>query len=491
MISIVVCVTNYKNKLAIGRGGDLLFKLKEDMKFFKNITSNSLNKDSKLSKNIVLMGRKTYFSIPLKFRPLSDRINIVLTRDPELIKISPIPKSLKLTKDIYYTDLDTFNSIYAKYNPNVFVIGGSELYNLFLKDASKLYITHVEDTKFDKGKEPDTFMDYFDSSFSLTGMSEKYTQLNLNVNYRILYYNRTNKVSEEHNYLNLMKDILDNGNKREDRTGTGTMSIFGTKMKFDISRNIPMMTTKKVPFKTILEELLFFIRGDTDAKILQRKGIKIWDGNTSREFLDKRGLNHYETGIMGPMYGYSWCHFGADYSQDYADTSKIDPSIIGGVNQLENVINLLKTDPFSRRIIISAWDPTCLDKMVLANCHILLQFYVTENNGEKYLSCQFYQRSSDQLAFCFNVTSYSILTHILAKKCNMKPKDIIYIAGDTHIYLNHLEGVKEQLNRNTLPFPNLIVNDNIKDKNWNEITADDFEMVGYFSHPYIKMPMAV
>lgn len=489
MISLIVCVTNYKNKLAIGRNGDLLFKLKEDMKFFKNITSNSLHKDSKLTKNIVLMGRKTYFSIPLKFRPLSDRINIVLTRDPELIKISPIPNNLKLTKDIYYTDMDTFNKIYVKYNPNVFVIGGSELYNLFLKRASKLYITHVDDTKFEKGQEPDTFMDYFSSDYKLDGMSERYNQKE--ISYRILYYSKTEKLSEENNYLNLMNEILMHGNKRTDRTGTGTLSIFGARMKFDISRNIPMMTTKKVPFKTILEELLFFCRGDTDAKILQRKGIKIWDGNTSREFLDKRGLNHYDTGIMGPMYGYSWCHFGAEYSEEFADTSKIDTSKIGGVNQLENAVHLLKTDPYSRRIIISAWDPTVMDKMVLANCHILLQFYVTEENGIKYLSCQFYQRSSDQLAFCFNVTSYSILTHILAKKCNMIPKDIIYIAGDTHIYLNHIEGVKEQLNRQTLPLPNLIVNDCVKNKKWSDITAEDFEMVGYFSHPFIKMPMAI
>lgn len=489
MINIVVCVTNYKNKLAIGRNGDLLFKLKEDMKFFKNLTSNSLSKESKLTKNIVLMGRKTYFSIPLKFRPLNNRINIVLTRDSELMKISPIPSNLKLTKDVYYTDLDTFNKVYIKYNPNVFVIGGSELYNLFLKRASKLYVTHVEDTKFEKGKEPDTFMNYFTSDYKLDGMSEKYIQQD--VNYRILYYSKSKKLSEESNYLNLMDEILTCGNKRTDRTGTGTLSIFGARMKFDISRNIPMMTTKKVPFKTILEELLFFVRGDTDAKILQKKGIKIWDGNTSREFLDKRGLNHYEIGIMGPMYGYSWCHFGAEYSQDFADTSKIDTSIIGGVNQLQNAIDLLKTDPYSRRIIISAWDPTMMDKMVLANCHILLQFYVTEENGVKYLSCQFYQRSSDQLAFCFNVVSYSILTHILAKKCDMKPKDIIYIAGDTHIYLNHIQGVKEQLNRQTLPLPNLLVKDCVRDKSWSDITADDFEMIGYFSHPFIKMPMAI
>ena len=506
MINLIACVTKYKDSLAIGRNNKLLFHLREDMKFFKNLTINNEKRDVKFferltididtdyHKNVVLMGRKTYFSIPENNRPLKDRINIVLTRDPKLLKQNPIPKSLKLTKDLYFTDIDTFERVYKKRRLNVFVIGGSEIYKLFMHRYDKLYITEVKDLKgkdikFEVDQEPDTFIDYPSSEFKLSGVSEK--QIENKFSYRFLYYTKADKMTQEYNYLNMMNQILLGGNQRSDRTQTGTISMFGTQMKFDISESIPMLTTKRVPFKTIVEELLFFCRGDTDAKILQKKGIKIWNGNTTRDFLDKRGLTHYEEGIMGPMYGYSWSHFGAKYSQSYADTSTLNPALIGGVNQLQNVIHLLKTDPFSRRIIISAWDPIQMDAMVLNPCHILVQFYVTEENNQKYLSCQFYMRSSDQLAWSFNCVSYSILTYILAEKCGMKPKELIYTAGDTHIYMNHIDGVKEQLKRVPRPFPKLILNDSIKKKDWSNMTVDDFELIGYFPHPSIKMDMAI
>lgn len=499
MINLVACVTNFKNKLALGSHGELLFKLKDDMNFFKNLTMNMLSQDSKLNKNIVLMGRKTYFSIPVQYRPLKDRINIVLTRDPVLIKLSPVPRNLELVSDLYYTDLDTFKRIYHKYNPNVFVIGGSELYNMFLNQADRLYITQVQtedgkDVKFVEGEEPDTFMNHFTSDYQLVGFSEKYKGMykTTPLSYRVLYYRLSNKMSEEYKYLHMMNNILTNGNERSDRTGTGTISIFGTQMKFDISQSIPLLTTKRVPFKTIIEELLWFCRGDSDAKILQKKGIKIWNGNTSRDFLDNRGLFHYPEGIIGPQYGFLWRHFGAKYSYSFGDTSQVDTSLIGGFDQLRYVEDLLRKDPFSRRIMISAWSPDRLNEQALPSCHYSIQFYVTEENGERYLSCMFIMRSNDfDTANNYNCVCYTLLTYILAKRHNMKPKELIYVAGDTHIYKNHIDQVKEQLERTPRPFPKVVVNDSVKYKDWSEMTVEDFELLGYFPHPTIKITMAI
>lgn len=499
MINLIACVTNYKNKLALGRHGQLLFRLKDDMNFFKNITINSLSKDSKLSKNIVLMGRKTFFSIPLEYRPLKDRINIVLTKDPELVKLSPVPNNLSLNKELYYTDMNTFKRIYHKYNPNVFVIGGSELYNTFLNQADRLYITQVQtsdgkDVKFVEGEEPDTFMNHFSADYQLVGMSEKYNgkYKDTSLSYRVLYYHLSKKMTEEYKYMQFMNNILTNGNKRSDRTGTGTISLYGNQMRFDISQTIPLMTTKRVPFKTIVEELLWFCRGDTDAKVLQKKGVKIWDGNTSRDFLDNQGLFHYPEGVLGAGYGFQWRFQGAKYSHSFADTSQCDTSLIGGFDQLKYVEDLLEKDPFSRRIVISAWNPSDFDKTALVPCHILIQFYVEEIDGEKHLSCQFYMRSNDVfLANVFNVVSYSVLTHILAKRHNMKPKEIVYTCGDSHIYSNHVTQAMEQLERNPRPFPTVVVSDSVKHKDWSEMTTDDFELVGYFPYPAIKAPMAV
>ena len=486
MINLIVNVTTFKNRLAIGRNGDLLFKLKDDMKFFKNITKDNLSQNSKLNKNVVLMGRKTWFSIPQKFRPLDGRINLVLTNDPQLI--TPIPKNLNnSSKSFYFITMDTFWKIYKKYTPNVFVIGGSNIYNYFLSNRTeafidRIYLTDVKtengnNVKFDKENEPDTFMDSPDSTFKLIGYSEKYYQDNLS--YRILTYKNTNVVSEEQKYLDLAKYILDNGKERDDRTGTGTIGIFGAQLRFDISNgNLPLLTTKQVPLKAIVEELLFFCRGDTDA-------------NTTREFLDNRGLTHYPEGCMGPMYGFSWRHFGAKYSQTFSDTSKCDTLLIGGFDQLVHVEHLLKTDPFSRRIYISNLNPAESHNMCLDMCHTYIQFYVEEINGVKYLSGYFTMRSSDSLAWNFNILSYNLLINILALKCDMKPKEIVYNSVDCHIYKNHIEGIKEQLSRTPRPFPHIKLNESLKDKDWSQMEYSDFELVGYFPYPSIKMPMAI
>ena len=507
MINLITCVTIYKNKLAIGGNNKLLFKLDNDILFFKNITSDSLHKESKLHNNIVLMGHNTWKSISIKVLPLKNRINLILTKNPLLLKQTLLSKDFKeleynKSSCYYYINIDTFNKIYKKYNPNVFVIGGSHVYNYFLTSnkVDKIYITHVQtDTgraiKFTKENEPDVFMEYPDSKFKLISYSEKYNDIynNININYRILTYKNTNTVSEEYKYLDLAKYILENGKERNDRTGTGTISIFGAQLRYDISNgNLPLLTTKYVPFKTIIEELLFFCRGDTNSQILDKKGVKIWNGNTTREFLDKRGLNHYPEGCMGPMYGWSWRHFGAEYSPSFSDTSKYDTSQVGGFDQLKHVEHLLKTDPFSRRIYISNLNPAESKKMCLDMCHIYIQFYVEEINGLKYLSGYFTQRSQDYfLAQNFNLISYSLLVYILALKCDMKPKEICYNSVDCHMYKNHINQIQEQLTRTPRPSPHIKLNKSLKDKDWSEIEYSDFELIGYFSHPSIKAPMAI
>jgi thymidylate synthase len=490
-ISLIACVVKYRNKLVIGKDNDLLVKLPKDIEFFKNITSNKIQE----LPNIVLMGRHTYYSIPSNYRPLKNRLNFVLTNDPGYLKSYPLPKHLKdlSTNKVYFLTLLQFENFYKMFNPNVFVIGGGQVYNLFLNNKEftieKLYITEVKGFVLQDYTNLIT-MPHFDYRYKFIGYSEKYTQNELS--YRILTYNYLNEGTEEQKYLNVMTHILKNGNKRINRTGINTISIFGNQIKFDISQNIPLMTSKSIPFKTICEELLWMCRGDTDAKILEKKGIKIWSSNTSREFLDKQNLQNYPVGVLGAGYGFQWRHFGAKYSPSFADTSKCDTSKIGGVDQLKYIEDLLQNDPFSRRIMISAWNPTDFKNTALVPCHYSIQFYVTEENNERYLSCMFIMRSSDfDTAACYNCTAYSLLTYILAKKYNFKPKELIFISGDTHIYENHFDQVKEQLSRTPRPLPKISLDNSIITKDWQDITVDDFELIGYFPQKYIPIKMAI
>lgn len=825
-INLISCVAYYKNQFIIGKNNDLLIHLKEDLQYFKRITSNRTSE----TPNVVLMGRKTWFSIPLKNRPLKGRINFVLTNDTTILKYKKTDfKTVQDIKEtVYFLNLKTFLDIYTKFKLNVFVIGGSDIYNLFLEPNISvdlrpecLYITEVKDyfkyNKYDGTANYTTIKD-IPGWYKLTSVSSKMTSdIYPGISYRFLKYTYNPNQPEEIIYLNTLKRIMDTGNKRIDRTNVGTVSIFGTQMRFDISQSFPLLTTRFIPLRIIIEELLWFLRGDTDATILQEKNVRIWDGNTSREFLDNRGLGHYKEGILGPGYGFQMRFFGAEYSQTFGDTSKVDTTKIGGFDQLKYILTLLNTDPFSRRIMMSYWNPPQFDKTALIpcfvkdtivltkngykkivdvssddtlythngnwksiitkhhkkytgnlyhfklqnntqtiicteehpflvknnyqqsplfwcdaknikkehvmclpinkkchlnnsyqllsnkniwflfgyfvndgyintienyinlhiygdnqsdtqstesrnkllsvleehflvrniidenqyvdiysriqskksytiptymntlfneclknipewvhdgptdyileflhgffysynynlqniknqssdnlqntiiysiqrlyaklsndkyiqlnglfkkfesltnivtfddkyiyypiesisvtttidtdvynfevdgdnsytvnnviahNCHTNVQFYVEEDSlGDLHLSCQFYMRSNDfALANNFNVTSYTILTYILALKCNMKPKEIIFTCGDTHVYNTHIEPIKEQLTRTCRPFPVVLVNDSVKYKDFSDISVDDFELCGYFPHQNIKLEMAI
>ncbi|MBO4956897.1 MAG: thymidylate synthase [Rickettsiales bacterium] len=256
-------------------------------------------------------------------------------------------------------------------------------------------------------------------------------------------------------YLDLLRNILENGEKKEDRTGVGTISLFGTQTRYNLNDGFPLLTTKKVHLKSIIHELLWFLRGDTNIKYLQDNGVRIWN-----EWAD-------ENGDLGPVYGKQWRNF-------------------NGVDQITNVINTLKTNPNSRRIIVSAWNPQDVDKMALPPCHTMFQFFVINNK----LSCQLYQRSADCfLGVPFNIASYALLTMMVAQVCDLELGDFVHTTGDTHIYLNHLEQVNLQLTREPYPLPKMKINKDKKDI--FSFEYKDFELMDYQCHPTIKGVVAV
>ena len=260
-------------------------------------------------------------------------------------------------------------------------------------------------------------------------------------------------------YLSFLNDILQKGEYKEDRTGTGTYSLFGYQMRFDLSKGFPILTTKKLHWKSIVHELLWFMKGDTNVKYLQDNGVRIWN-----EWAD-------ENGNLGPVYGKQW------RSWETADGETID--------QLSDLIEEIKNNPDSRRLIVSAWTVGDLKKMALPPCHLLFQFYV--NNGE--LSLQLYQRSADAfLGVPFNIASYSLLLMIIAKECDLKVGEFIHTIGDAHIYSNHIEQVKLQLTRNPTQLPTVKLKDGVK---WDSYSFDDIELQNYVPQPHIKGTVAV
>lgn len=292
---------------------------------------------------------------------------------------------------------------------------------------------------------------------------------------------KNNKYHEEYQYINLIQQILDNGHYENGRNGI-TKSIFGAAMHFSLENNkIPILTTKKVAWKTCLRELLWFIQGSTSNKKLNDKNVHIWDANSTREFLDLNGLKDNEEGDLGPIYGFQWRHFNAEYKTCNDDYNNC------GIDQLAEVINTLKDPKLrnSRRMIISAWNPCQLNKMALPPCHVLMQFNITDNNK---LSCSMYQRSNDEACGTpFNIASYSFLTHLLAKHCDLEPYEFVYFKGNCHIYEEHLEKIKEQIIREPYEFPTLEIK-NVYE-NITDYKESDFILHNYNYHEPIKYQM--
>jgi len=317
-----------------------------------------------------------------------------------------------------------------------------------------------------------------------------------------IFLNIDKKNHEEYQYINLLENILENGNWEEGRNGR-TKSIFGTSMRFSLKDGrIPILTTKKTAWKTCLKELLWFIRGETDNKILKEQGVHIWDANGSREFLDSRGLTHYEEDELGVIYGYQWRHFNKPYvckkKQQMLENNKFKNLNVRHneecieneekyVDQLQQIIDALK-DPkqrTSRRLIMTAWNPSQLKYMCLPACHVLCQFNVHDGNK---LSCAMMQRSADFfLGSCFNIASYSFLTHLLAKHCGLEAHDFVYFMGNCHLYENAIDAAKLQITREPFEFPTLLIKQ--VRENINDYQVEDFEIHNYKHHEAIKVPM--
>jgi len=261
-------------------------------------------------------------------------------------------------------------------------------------------------------------------------------------------------------YLDLMRDVLERGVEKSDRTGTGTLSLFGHQMRFDLAQGFPLVTTKKVHTKSILHELLWFIRGDTNAKSLQEVGVSIWD-----EWAD-------EQGELGPIYGHQWRSW---------------PTPDGGrIDQLAEIVERIREDPDSRRLVVSAWNVADLPRMALAPCHVLFQFYVAQGR----LSCQLYQRSADLfLGVPFNIASYAALTLMVAQVCGLEPGDFVHTFGDVHLYANHIEQTRLQLGREPRPLPTLHLDPSVR--SLFDFRFEHFRLEGYDPHPHIPAPVAV
>lgn len=460
MSDVAAVVAAAASSRGIGAGGDLVWRLPGDMAHFKRVTS-SPTVDGK--RNAVIMGRKTWDSIPPKFRPLDNRMNVILSRsDPAKIctdenvlvcsSLTDAMEKLKTLEDV----------------ASVFVIGGGQVYEESIKSGLVNRVIYTEVDNLDKDIKFDTWFPELDASewecipfpgqeAPVVSEEEKkeesvtasvpaivHTDKKSGATYKFLEYrrksNKKQKVQkdesseevieegphvnpEEMQYLAMCRDIIENGVERGDRTGTGTKSRFGTQMRFSLrDGTLPLLTTKRTFWRGVAEELLWFVAGNTNANDLAAKDIHIWDGNGSREFLDSRGLSHREVGDLGPVYGFQWRHFGAKYKDMHTDYTG------QGVDQLAECIDKIKNNPEDRRIIMSAWNPADLDVMALPPCHMFCQFYVDTKKNE--LSCQMYQRSADMgLGVPFNIASYALLTHMIAHVTGRKPGDFVHTIG--------------------------------------------------------------
>ena len=462
---IAAAAKNY----VIGNKNNIPWHYKEDFKYFKRITSGL----SKEKKNVVIMGMNTFRSIG---KPLPGRINLVFDRDTKHMEQKA--DNLFHINDGYMMDDDSTCKLFLDvlnghdYN-EIFVIGGQRVYEQTIGSSflDKVYLTRI-----DKEVEGDTYFprlyDHFDLISSEKGENK---ELEFNV------YQKVDRPHPEYQYLRLIESILDTEEVYEDRTGTGIKSVFGTQTHFDISRHIPLLTTKRMFTRSVIEELLWFLRGETDNKILQEKGVHIWDGNTSREFLDKMGFTDREEGDGGPIYGFQFRHCGAEYKDCHTDYTG------QGIDQVANVIRMIKEKPESRRMIINLWNVQDLDKMVLSPCHAMYQFRVY---GDR-LCCSMYQRSGDVgLGVPFNIASASIMTHIFAKLTGKKPWKLVHTIGDAHVYTDHIEPLKRQLKRKPYSFPLFEIEDRGQEA-IEDFRLEDFIIKGYEHHKGIKMKMAV
>tara|TARA_B100001093_G_C26855881_1_gene1027382 strand:+ start:2879 stop:4339 length:1461 start_codon:yes stop_codon:yes gene_type:complete len=484
MISYNFVVSVNQNNL-IGVNNNLLISSKEDLKNFYKITTKEYPEGSK---NILIMGYKTWISIPEEKKPFQKRMNIILTQNhKDNIEESENVKS-------FSSLFNAFDWCKENETGRIFIIGGGKIFTECIlhhrEQLNIIYLTrYINDYRC--GNKNVSLFPFQALSNTEIIQRESFESIKCSVYSEIadsitesmpmhflIHQNKKNVNSSENQYLNLLRKIMKEGNKVESRNSI-TYSLFGERLEFDMKDGFPLFTTKKIGYKTILRELLWFMNGSTSNHKLQEKNVHIWDLNSTKEFLQNRGLE-YQEGDLGPIYGFQWRHSGAKYKDCYSDYSGL------GIDQLKNVIHLIQNEPSSRRIIMNSWNPSDIDKMALPPCHVMCQFNV--NIQENTLNCQMYQRSGDMfLGIPFNIASYSFLLHIISKITGYKPGKFIHIIGDAHIYESHLDAVKEQVSRVPSNYPELILSDDLIDI--DSLDESMFQILNYKSYSKISSPM--
>lgn len=444
MLELIVAVDENNG---IGKAGKIPWYCKEDLNLFKNKTIDST----------IIVGRKTCENLP----KLSRRKIICLTRGV------PNTTTWNNNECLIINSVEDFFKIYDK-DERYFVCGGSDIYNLFIPYCDTIHISNIKGVH-----DCDTFL----NSSITNGFDKKSQDCYENFTHEV-WKNNTNE--EESNYLNIAKNIISENNVRIGRNGK-TLSSFCNNMKFDLRTGFPLITTKKMHIRGIIEELLFFLKGETNSNILSEKGIKIWNGNTTDEFIKSRGLS-YEKGDMGPMYGYQWRYFNKPYN------TKQQSNI--GIDQLQNVIKLITDDPGSRRILLTSYNPCQAEEGVLYPCHsIIIQFYV---DGD-FLDMFCYNRSQDFfLGTPYNIASSSLLLTIVSKVTQKIPRYLNITMGDTHIYDSHITQMKTQIERTPYRKPFIHIDRELSNlDDVEKLTYEDFNLLFYNNHKVIKGDMVI
>lgn len=481
----------------IGKDGQLPWSNKLEMRWFQAVT---LAKKINFTKNVLELNEMTFIPDAKKFentftltksKTIGKNLLIVGRKTAATFNNSlPQRQLFILSKTKGQTMQDALNLIKTEKFDQVWVIGGLEIYNLVLTRYRHL-IQYVFLSKLVKDYTCDQYFDFdllnsdldFEYQYNFNELQpiqvENFIREQVIPSFTVHIY-KFNYIHEEEQYRKLLTSLL-TVNLRSDRTGLGTYSTFGQQFRFDLRHSVPLLTSKKVNWQAALHELLFFISGQTNTNILSQKGIKIWEPHTSEKFLKLKGFD-YQVGDMGPMYGFQWRHWNAKYlgaQVDYAGQ---------GIDQLQNLIENIKSNPDSRAHLLTALNIEQLGQGVLPPCHTFCQFYV--DNG--YLSCHLYQRSADLfLGVPFNIISYSFLTYMIAFLCGLKPKELIISYGDSHIYSNHLNVVKQLLENELYAFPTLKLVNTENVKTIDDFEFHHFELQEYVHNKYIKADIAV
>ena len=430
----------------LGLNKTIPWHLPQDLNLFNTKTQNSS----------IIIGRKTLESLP--------KINLT---NRNLITISSLKKENIVSKNEYKlcSSFEEALEEAEKYDRHSYIAGGAQLFEYIIKKHyERINIFHL--SVINDVYDCDTYLPSFNHLFLIQSL----IQYDNFIHYELI---KCSSEYGENQYIQLIRDVLSEGERRVCRNGV-TISSFGKNLKFDLRNGFPLLTTKKMFTRGIIEELLFFIRGDTNSKILEEKGINIWKGNTSREFLDSIDMKDREEGDMGPMYGYQWRHFNANNDNR-------------GIDQLRNVVDLIKRDPTSRRILMTDYNPEQAHLGVLFPCHsIIIQFYVQN----EYLDMYCFNRSSDLgLGLPFNIASSSLLLMLVSKLTNLNPRYFILSLGDSHIYEEHIEAINEQIKRIPYSFPHLRLPDINDLCDIDNLNASDFELINYQSHNKVLMDM--